>query len=110
MTKMAQTRLAVTVSGEQKLLLSFIQEDDGGVQIIMPSKGRKHDNGKIIKNQKYSVHRSLKSDQDITTLKHKIEFDDGTEFDSAQMRFLSSIFLLCPIFGNYILDVPCVSA
>lgn len=86
---MSKTRVCVEVDGQLSRLFSITERSNGDLVISLQSSDFYRDAGSTehfqdheIKTQKYSVHRSIKSPEQINVLKHQLTFADGTETTS----------------------------
>jgi hypothetical protein len=82
-----KTRFAAIVNGRDKIVFSVQEQKNGDLTLIIPAQGRVFDyGGSLIKNQKFSIHRSLNSENEAVTIKQTVELVDAPEFTTAQYR------------------------
>lgn len=97
MAGVKKTRFAATVNGRDKIVFSVQEQKNGDLTLIIPAEGRVFDNGSLIKNQIFSIHRSLNSKDDALTIKQTVEFVQQPEYTTAQYRHRQEAGWLVPI-------------
>ena len=100
-----KTRFSAVVNQQSKLVFGVQAQKNGDLTIIIPSQGRIFDDGSVIQNQKYSIHRSLRSDNGAFTIKQTIDFVQKPSLTTVQYRHRSSEQWLVPIFIQRVLQL-----
>ena len=102
-----KTRVAATIGGVQKQILSITERPNGDL-MIFPATGETadfDDGGIAIRNLKYSVHRSLQSGAGGFTVKQRYDLAGDKMMDGAQFRTPGPDGLVALIYGRTVQDL-----
>jgi hypothetical protein len=94
-----KTRFGVKVNGVMRELFSVRQLNNGDLLLLLKA-AEKMDDGRKVEVQRYSVHRSLKSDPPGRLIKQSLVLEDGAEIYTTQFRLLVEGRFLAVMFSR----------